>query len=297
MTEAEWLSSTDPRKMLDALPMLLRCDDEQTPDGCGLSKRKLRLFACAVIRSWRGIFAPDNIENFRAIVAAEEYADGLRKTLPDVHVQWVGEWCTRPDADMTDSVRAVLNNHEDGIRTAAILRDIAGNPFRPIKLPMTFREVERKETRRIPPGAHPMVPVSTTGKVKRREFYCPWFTSNVSGMARHIYEERDFALMPQLGDVLEEVGCPSDELIPCPICSPYRSDPENRYGPGYRPERDPASGRYEGGWSNCKQCNGGGKGCVRAGFVMEPHPVLAHLRSTGPHCRGCYVLDALLGKE
>lgn len=57
--------------------------------------------------------------------------------------------------------------------------------------------------------------------------------------------------------------------MPCPRCSGYAADPENPFGgPGYRPERDPASGRHEGGWGNCKTCNAGGgtPGRVSNGF-------------------------------
>jgi hypothetical protein len=55
-------------------------------------------------------------------------------------------------------------------------------------------------------------------------------------LARHIYEERDFAAMPVLGDALEETG-------------------------------------------------------------MDDAAILSHLRSPGPHGRGCFALDAVLGKE
>lgn len=54
--------------------------------------------------------------------------------------------------------------------------------------------------------------------------------------------------------------------VPCPDCHRYAADPENLFGaPGHRPERDPASGRHEGGWTNCKTCNGGALG--NPGFV------------------------------
>ncbi len=31
--------------------------------------------------------------------------------------------------------------------------------------------------------------------------------------------------------------------------------------------------------------------------VTTPNPLLAHLRSPGPHVRGCWALDLILGKE
>ena len=102
-----------------------------------------------------------------------------------------------------------------------------------------------------------------------------------------------------LADALEEAGCPAEEGAECPDCSPYKDDPDNHWPGklGYRPVRDVASGRHEGGWGNCYRCNGGGKGHWRPGFVLLPNPLLAHLRSPGPHVRGCWALDLILGKE
>lgn len=62
----------------------------------------------------------------------------------------------------------------------------------------------------------------------------------------------------QYADWLDEHA--QNNKIPCPDCSPYLNDPGHLFDnrPGYRPERDPASGRYEGGWTNCKRCNDAG---------------------------------------
>lgn len=51
---------------------------------------------------------------------------------------------------------------------------------------------------------------------------------------------------------------------PCPTCGPYHADTANPFGvgPGYHPERSPASGRHEGGWTNCQTCRG--RGTVRS---------------------------------
>jgi hypothetical protein len=40
-----------------------------------------------------------------------------------------------------------------------------------------------------------------------------------------------------------------------------------------------------------KQC----EDCQGQGYLS--HPLLAHLRSPGPHVRGCWAIDLLLGKE
>ena len=31
--------------------------------------------------------------------------------------------------------------------------------------------------------------------------------------------------------------------------------------------------------------------------ALAPHPLLSHLREPGPHCRGCWAVDAVLGKS
>jgi hypothetical protein len=61
MTEAQWLTSTDPRPMLEFMHNKA-------------SDRKLRLFACAYCRAVRG---SQHMLPGTAVVVAERYADGL----------------------------------------------------------------------------------------------------------------------------------------------------------------------------------------------------------------------------
>jgi hypothetical protein len=63
-----------------------------------------------------------------------------------------------------------------------------------------------------------------------------WRTADAVGLARSMYEARDFAAMPILADALEDAGCDSAD-------------------------------------------------------------VLAHCRGGGPHVRGCWVVDLVLGKS
>jgi hypothetical protein len=81
-----------------------------------------------------------------------------------------------------------------------LLRDIFGNPFRPVA------------------------------------FNPSWRTTDAVGVARAMYDARDFATMPILADALEDAGCDSAD-------------------------------------------------------------VLAHCRGDGPHVRGCWVVDLVLGKN
>ncbi len=122
-------------------------------------------------------------------------------------------------------------------------------------------------------------------------------------------------------DALEEAGLWCELAEPCPRCSAYRlgncpdcdgsgrdqrdstsgdcpvCDGDGKFPLGHVPERDVASGRHEGGWTNCKTCNGGGNEAPsRPGFLVVRNAVLTHLRSPGPHARGCWALR-LLGGE
>ena len=59
----------------------------------------------------------------------------------------------------------------------ALLRDIFGNPFRPVA------------------------------------FSPEWRTSTAVALAQQMYDSRDFALMPILGDALEDAGCDSGDIL------------------------------------------------------------------------------------
>ena len=84
--------------------------------------------------------------------------------------------------------------------SVALLRDILGNPFRPVALDPE------------------------------------WRTSTVVALAQGIYEERAFDRLPILADALQDAGCENEDI-------------------------------------------------------------LNHCRSKGPHVRGCWVVDLLLGNE
>jgi len=83
---------------------------------------------------------------------------------------------------------------------AVLLRDIIGNPFRPVTLDPA------------------------------------WRTTTAIQLAQGMYDSRDFAAMPILADALQDAGC-------------------------------------------------------------EDADILEHCRGNGPHVRGCWVVDLVLGKE
>ena len=124
-------------------------------------------------------------------------------------------------------------------------------------------------------------PPAAEAALLRCLFGNPWrpvkFVQNpqpVQRIARTIYDERRWDELPILADALEEAGCPAD--VPCEWCR----------GTGCT------------GWRGNLQTGSADPvcaGCDSRGTL--PHPLLAHLRSPGPHARGCHALDLVLGKE
>ena len=65
----------------------------------------------------------------------------------------------------------------ENIVQADLLRDIFGNPFRPVALDPA------------------------------------WLTSDVVALARGMYESRDFSAMPILADALQDAGCDNPDVL------------------------------------------------------------------------------------
>jgi hypothetical protein len=215
MTEAEWLASTDPERMLESLRGTAH-------------ERKLRLFACGCCRHvWHLLTHADSRA---ATEAAERFADGLerkwrlaavrsrarRVTFAQrgaAYIAWRAAFEKLP-AVIGNIARGTVYNaaahpggggwiwsdvEQESVAVAALLRDIFGNPFRPVT------------------------------------FGPSWCTDTTVSLARTMYESREFGAMPILADALQDAGC-DNEVI------------------------------------------------------------LDHCRSPGPHVRGCWVVDLVLGR-
>jgi hypothetical protein len=197
MTEAEWLKSIEPQAMLKHLQGKKRV----------LTERKLRLFAVACSRRVWEVMPHVGRE---AVEVAEQYADGRVKKQALTAAFYAAVQVTVEDEDITgpdeyeanqalfaalhavgkrdgmvitpqNAVDARNDGDVEGEHTcqSAILRDIVGNPFRP-------------------------VPVSPA--------WLAWDSGTVGKLAQTIYDERAFDRLPVLADALEEAGC-ADEAI------------------------------------------------------------------------------------
>ncbi|OAI55046.1 hypothetical protein AYO44_13655 [Planctomycetaceae bacterium SCGC AG-212-F19] len=201
MTELEWMVCDDSQKMLSFLRS--RASD-----------RKLRLFGCACYRQiW---FLVTDAPSRNVIEYAERFADGnvtekqlmlMRQVASNLAVltQAWGAWIvaeadawdcaigarestvsiTRYDAAEQEPTglavaRAIaLLQGENGasIAQCKLLREMFGNPFRPVALSSA------------------------------------WQTTNVVALARAIYDERAFDRMPILADALEDAGCDNADIL------------------------------------------------------------------------------------
>ncbi len=122
MTDAEWEASTDPATMFAALPVLMRCDNEQV--GSGISDRKLRLWACACAR-WLGTSLSPIVRE--TIEFTEHLADGNPLSWemdPEGHAAW-----TSTPQGLDAMIRSLLTHQQARTVQAALLRDVVGNPF------------------------------------------------------------------------------------------------------------------------------------------------------------------------
>jgi hypothetical protein len=180
MTEAEWLAATEPRLMLEFLRGKV-------------SDRKLRLFAAFC--KWEYLrFRPDLRQGIGSRYAAvtERYADGeatyeewyaIRRNVhgtfdhADAHSQATDGVETAVCCCYADeSVRETQTAAEYTL-LANTLRDISGNPFRPVAL------------------------------------HTSWRTEAVVALAEGIYAERAFERMPVLADALEDAGCAHADVL------------------------------------------------------------------------------------
>jgi hypothetical protein len=196
MTEAEWLSCTDPTPMLNFLKE--RAD-----------KRRCLLFACACERRLWGhpdcerekVEATESYADGQAtaaeVLAALEHIGSEHYTLGDVTdmdpVAWANDESER-SAEYAANIKqggpknSTLGNiqaWDDSYATernahATLLREIFGTPFLPA-------EVEPS--------------------------WLTWNLGTVVRLAKGIYEDRVFDHMPILADALEDAGCQDVDIL------------------------------------------------------------------------------------
>ena len=174
MTEAEWLACADPEAMVEFLK-------ERA------SFRKLRLFAIALCRQmWAGYPLPADVWGAldigeRSVVGTLRSDEKARQaepySLPDAPGNWavvvLHRYSWSVPFDLTEGWRKP-ERRAGGID---LLRDVFGNPFRPVA------------------------------------FDPAWRTDTAVSLARQMYEAREFGAMPILADALQDAGCDNDDVL------------------------------------------------------------------------------------
>jgi hypothetical protein len=186
MTEQEWLACTNLWRLMDQTGYLRG----------EASERKLRLLAVACCRRLWNLL-PDE-RSRRAVEVAELDADGLaergavvaawRSAAGPARVRrrYAGRGTPQAmarDSALVSSVRAVnsiLGRCDHLQAQVALVRDIFGNPFRPVYIDPAWLR---------------------------------WHDSTLVHMVQAIYDERRFADLPILADALEEAGCTDPDIL------------------------------------------------------------------------------------
>ena len=157
MSEAEWMACEDPEALFHSLSH-------------SWSERKCILFLLAA--DWE---KPPTADPGSRYQEAERYADGQIE-LSELRRRW---GTSSGKSWVEDAVRwadffAAMN---PAASKATIIRDIFGNPFRPVALDPA------------------------------------WLTPTVVALASQLYESRDFGAMPILADALQDADCDNDAIL------------------------------------------------------------------------------------
>ena len=289
MTEVQWLTCTDLAAMLAIL-----CGQDASwtapyaggfmppgwrPGKCLASNRQLRLFVCAVCRLV-------GLVDAKPVAVCEAWADG--GTAPARNTRWV---CADPDAVHAASVAAEPRfgchfgpDHRPSVQPAkaAILRDIIGNPWRPVTLPHVADCV-------VCGGSGSFLLGSGEDAERMDCPCCPWRTPTVLSLARAAYEERPGRKCETCSDEYYNTpGALRD--APCPQCH--------------------GAGRIDDGTLDPVRLAILADALEEAG--CEEETILRHLRGEerqlngdhpicwgalrGPHVKGCFALDCILGR-
>lgn len=231
MTEPEWLTCTDPERMLEHLRNSGRA-----------SHRKLRLWICACVRRiWHLL---DDVRSRNAVEVAERFADASASSTelkitqgeaieaakaiaqgaaveaakatsqpPDARAYYdicmklraansatgtsvEDVWQAATTAPLTvarsTGLEAILRNQEKEPRDSGELRVLLGTQRSPQAT--LLREV----------FGNPFRPVTIDQA---------WLTPSTAALVQSIYDDRAFHRMPELADALKEAGCTNVEVL------------------------------------------------------------------------------------
>jgi hypothetical protein len=166
-----------------------------------LSPRQMRLIACAYAR---GMPAAARASSAQALDVAERFADGKATAHQLAAARFGGRFqpghpawavCWAPDSDDLLMLERAL----------AWAAGYVGSRVIPYYRRLETGEVDGGRFREV--AGHLLQPVTLDPG------WLAWSDGTVGKLARAIYDGRDFAQMPILGDALEEAGCADARLL------------------------------------------------------------------------------------
>lgn len=282
MTESEWLTSENPGAMLDFLVHRSRPD---MPQHATPGDRKLRLFAVACCRAVSSNFddaASSCFDDFglAGLAVAELYADGeaafdAMRDAGERSDRFVNRGLVKQVTTLEADAAAWNMVHRlrtdrllPRVDVASILRDIIGNPYRSVALPRA-------------PAAKKLWQCRYCRLAGRYCRLCHGSTKVEAACGECLDKKMIYTGM----DGIKWIECVKCPVGHCPWLTPDVQSValaayEDRAGDGaIQPcHLLPLSDALE------------EAGCANP-------ELLAHLRSPGPHYRGCWALDLILGKE
>ena len=212
MTEKEWLECTDPTPMLEYLQGKA-------------SDRKLRLFAVACCRRAWHLLTDERSRNAVEIgeqyADGQATDDELRMASEDAllaaQVNLTGpnwqtdDWRTKWNELSAPwaAVQTTMRNGPDGIGHGASVIQIARDAAKSIGLDEI--NIQTGLVREI--FGNPFRPITLTPS---------WLTPTAKALAEFIYDDRGFDRLPFLADTIEEAGCTNaDILAHCRSAAPH----------------------------------------------------------------------------
>ncbi len=285
MTEQEWLTSEDPVAMLDWLLVMPGLSVGMPSD------RKLLLFAVAISRLMNpeGYWGGRHREDACVHAYAEDLADGLKAQKGPYFapycrglsalVEQDGAYAAREHASFS------LGGHE--VLACNLLRDIVGNPYRPVPLSDQW-----------------------TAPMGTARYTHPWLTPTVIALAQNAYDERGTVcgwckgkggFLPYEPGLFNETcsDCHGTGRIDNGTLDPCRfavlADALEEAG---ATEENAADLLWHlRGIVGCDRCEGAGTIEIFSGWEKCPSCKGEGLVPPNPHVRGCWALDLILGKE
>jgi hypothetical protein len=203
MTESEWLTCTQPRRML----LFLR-REQRTSD------RKMRLFICAC---YRRIWHLLGERRRREIEAHERHADAL----PPDSDHWPGAWA----AEIAERVAGWA---VEQAAQAAEVQLIGREPplSRAVNEPPSWRNQAvvceqavsiRRQTRADEQRAQSDLIREIVGNpfrsVRLRPYWLQWNDACILHLARAIHDGEEYCSLPILADALMDAGCDDAEMV------------------------------------------------------------------------------------